>query len=91
MTELIVKIVLSLLGVLSIGFIFGYLISKAFFKRKYGGEAKDLTYRARKMHSENIILRDQLNNMKEQYRAALKSSEITDISIENIQPRRYQE
>jgi len=86
MSELIIRIALSVSGALAIGFVFGYLISRAFFKGKYSQEIKDLKYKTRKMYSESIILKDQVSHLKSEYTKQLKKSEISDISIDNIQP-----
>ena len=87
MTEIMIKILSYLLGSLAIGFVFGYLIARAFSKSKYEDKLKHLGYLMRKKKSENIILKDQINQLKAEYRNhQLKENQLIDIEVANIQP-----
>ena len=87
MTEIMIKILSYLLGSLAIGFLFGYLISRAFSKSKYDERLKHIGYLMRKKNSENIILKDQINQMKAEYRnIKLKENSFIEIEVANIQP-----
>jgi uncharacterized membrane protein YraQ (UPF0718 family) len=86
MTELIIKMVSSLLGALVIGLIFGYFISRLLFKENFKKEIKNLKYKLIKRNSENIILQDQITHLKSEYNLNLRNSNIKNIQIDNIQP-----
>ena len=87
MTETMINVLSYLVGSLAIGFIFGYLISRAFSKSKYDTQLKKISYLMRKKNSENIILKDQINQLKAEYRnTKLKENNIIDIEVTNIQP-----
>jgi len=82
-----INILLYMLGALGIGFLFGYLISRTFSKENYEKRFKEISYLMRKKNSENIVLKDQINALKAEYKnASLKRKEFTDIEISNIQP-----
>ena len=87
MTEIMIKILGYLLGSLGIGFIFGYLIARAFSKSKYEEDLQHSGYLIRKKNSETIILKDQINQLKAEYRNnQLKENQLIDIEVSNIQP-----
>ena len=87
MTEIMIKILSYLLGSLAIGFVFGYLIARAFSKSKYEEELQHSSYLIRKKNSETIILKDQINQLKAEYRNnKLKENQFIDIEVANIQP-----
>jgi len=87
MTEIMIKILSYLLGSLAIGFLFGYLISRAFSKSKYDKKFKHVSYLMRKKNSENIILKDQINQLKAEYKnCKLKENNFIEIEVANIQP-----
>jgi hypothetical protein len=76
-----------LIGSLAIGFVFGYFISRAFYKNNYDEKLKHIGYLMRKKNSENIILKDQINQLKSEYRnSKLKENSLIDIEVANIQP-----
>ena len=87
MTEIMINVLGYLVGSLAIGFIFGYLISRAFSKSKHEEELQHIAYLLRKKHSENIILKDQINQLKAEYKnTKLKENDVIDIEVSNIQP-----
>jgi len=92
MTEIMIKVLSYLLGSLTIGFIFGYLIARAFSKSKYEEKLKYIAYLMRKKNSETLILKDQINQMKAEYRnRKLKEDSSIDIEVSNIQPIKEEE
>ncbi len=65
MTELIMKMLVCLLGALIIGFIFGYLISKVFGKKKHKKEVEELSSLLSSEEKKNALLKDELSIVKD--------------------------
>ena len=65
MTELIIKMLICLLGAFIIGFIFGYLISKVFGKKKHIKEVEELNSLLSSEEKKNALLKDELSIVKD--------------------------
>jgi len=59
MTELIIKMLICLIGALVLGFVFGYLISKLFGRKKHVKELDMLNALLTNEEKKNLYLRNQ--------------------------------
>jgi len=84
MTELIMNMLICLLGALLLGFIFGYLIAKAFGKKRHAKEVEELNTVIEKKDKERNYLIDDIHTMKKDSDSHLANLTHKDKLVEDL-------